>query len=667
MGKTSAVNLTIDSLKKIDQRTHVVRFDPWTYSGQENLTRAFFKVLEANVEKKLGQEVADGIRNVARFFAGVAVPVGKALGSVAPIIDAAGAGGIATASSKALESLPTKLLKDKTLEQARAHLFKLLSNMPNRLLIVIDDIDRLLADEIRQMLSMVKSLADLPNTTYVLVFDRTIVDAAMDQNSSDKQPRFLEKIVHVPLDLPPATKNGIRAMFAERLGAICGDVINREDSSWWLIIDIALAEYLRSPRDVVRLSNALAIVWPGVANEVFIADLVGIEMIRCFEPEAYRVICSSRDFLVGRGGPFREDAGEKLAAILLESFSPQRKSRAAELLTSLFPRMRAFNAFGDFHFPTSRGDSIESGRRISDPEGTDAYFRFEPPEEELSVMDIRSLRKSLEVEVDIKAFFERMRHRKHAGGSSFVGDTLDAIAAILRENPDIDTEPLIGHLFRNCDGILLKSDPASEEAFPVDNRYRMHQLMPRVVLGVRSNRRFKVLNTAFSKEDTSISAELYLVELLGAEHGLFTEDPEVCSEPLLKMQEVKALAQKFLKNVRRHARSGSLKTKPQVPRILRLWNTLTVGPEVKNWVSSTLRANSSFAVQLAFQNMGRVHSSAAPYVYRAMNHLLDPDIYDLKVFKQSLSKATVSNAEDRRDLKKFVEILGEQQKQVTQE
>jgi predicted KAP-like P-loop ATPase len=55
----------------------------------------------------------------------------------------------------------------------------------------------------RAMFSLVKSLGDLPNIFYVLSFDEWAVSQALKSGPEPIDSEFLEKIVQVPLKLPP--------------------------------------------------------------------------------------------------------------------------------------------------------------------------------------------------------------------------------------------------------------------------------------------------------------------------------------------------------------------------------------------------------------------------------------------------------------------------------
>jgi len=86
------------------------------------------------------------------------------------------------------------------LEEQKRELAGLLTRLPQPLLVVIDDIDRLTTEEILQVFQLVKANADFPRLIYLLLFEREVVAKALNQISGDKGTEFLEKIIQVLRD-----------------------------------------------------------------------------------------------------------------------------------------------------------------------------------------------------------------------------------------------------------------------------------------------------------------------------------------------------------------------------------------------------------------------------------------------------------------------------------
>lgn len=74
--------------------------------------------------------------------------------------------------------------------------------MKTPILIGIDDLDRLTADEVRLVFQLIKANADFPNLVYLTLFQRDIVEGNLEKAKSGSGKDFLEKVVQVGFDVP---------------------------------------------------------------------------------------------------------------------------------------------------------------------------------------------------------------------------------------------------------------------------------------------------------------------------------------------------------------------------------------------------------------------------------------------------------------------------------
>jgi len=192
-------------------------------------------------------------------------------------------------------SFGAHVLDTRSLETMIDDLSSHLKSIDCRILIIVDDLDRLQPDELRQTLTLVKTFGNLPNVMHLLAYDRDIVNSALEagrslDSSSDRLPSFLEKIVQAEFDLPYPEQAGLYKLINEKLMSIFGDSPELDMEDWLLLRRTALQSYLHSPRDVLRLCNALSVIWPGVKAEIYIPDLIAIELLRHHEPATYGLI-----------------------------------------------------------------------------------------------------------------------------------------------------------------------------------------------------------------------------------------------------------------------------------------------------------------------------------------------------------------------------------------
>ena len=138
------------------RRVRIVGFNPWTWSGQDNLTRAFFAELSAQI----------GFQQTVwwRRWLGWGASKAKWLFDLIPGLQYFDVAVPYAAVGRKAAELAEALAKDeRSLEASKAALATALREVDGRVIVFIDDLDRLMPAEMRAMLSLVKSLGHLPN------------------------------------------------------------------------------------------------------------------------------------------------------------------------------------------------------------------------------------------------------------------------------------------------------------------------------------------------------------------------------------------------------------------------------------------------------------------------------------------------------------------------
>ena len=158
-GKTSFLNLAREHLK---QRVTILEFNPWMFSGTQQFALSFFTDISAQFKKRKGYEaIAQVLANYGEIVSGMSWALGPW----------AGIGGLAKLLMKKPESA----------ESLRPEVLKLLAQLDKPVVVVLDDIDRLTAPEIRDIFKLVRLTANFPRLVYVLMFDRLRVEQALSE------------------------------------------------------------------------------------------------------------------------------------------------------------------------------------------------------------------------------------------------------------------------------------------------------------------------------------------------------------------------------------------------------------------------------------------------------------------------------------------------------
>lgn len=387
-GKTSLVNMVRESLGETNPAPNVIMFNPWEWSGHQELSTAFFRELEAVLktdQRSLASELAkrfeayakalkvtvaltDAVRATATGISVAVLAAGGAtflagvlntpiVGSVIVFLGAAGV--VISQFTQATDKLASLLRRGeqetRPLDEVKGDLIAALEQYDRNILVVVDDLDRLTPKDAVRMLQIVKINADLPRMVYLLAFDlvglTNSVAAALKIDGRD----YVEKIVQAPLHLPKPGKEDLERLLTDNLDRIINlDAIRKRfDKDRWASLYLndlrapGINSYFSTPRRVLRFLSALEFDFArhldrGECN-VDAVDFIGLEALRVFEAEAYDQLPGEKAFLTGSA---TGDTGEHQRAKnsldrILGRFADEASRVAGQhILTELFPAAR---------------------------------------------------------------------------------------------------------------------------------------------------------------------------------------------------------------------------------------------------------------------------------------------------------------------------------------
>lgn len=373
-GKTTVINFIRHRLRTFDDVVEV-NFNPWRFGSEDQLILAFFETIAGSLKRKLktdGQEFGELLKKYSQ--------------ALAPV----GASGVASALGEALSRAD--------LEEHKAKIEEILAEEGKRLVVFMDDIDRLDKSEIHAVFRLVKLSADFCNTTYVLAFDETMVAAALSERyaSADAESgsSFLEKIIQVPLSLPPASQSALDTMclngLDEALKMAKVDLEEEAVSEYQRTFFESISPVLKTPRLVKRYVNAVLFSLPMVRGEVYVTDFLLSEALRVFYPKLYEFIHANRERYLcrehtsySRYGDDKKEQDAQARHGALEMLREEEQAPAAALVKVLFPRTDGSIYDGEWEQSWATGQRIASGSYF------DRYFVYSVPLADISDKELR--------------------------------------------------------------------------------------------------------------------------------------------------------------------------------------------------------------------------------------------------------------------------------------
>lgn len=315
-GKTSFINFARKGFS--EQGITVLDFNPWMFSGAEQLVDSFFIELSAQLRDNRSPDleaVAEALSDYGEAFSGLAwLPV------VGPWVERSR--GVAKYLSKLLSR------RQEGIEGKKATLEQSLARLDKPIVVVLDDIDRLDPDEIRDVFKLVRLIASLPNVVYVLSFDRKRVEQALDSQGISGRD-YLEKIVQVMNDLPQPPREALLRQIDESINLALAeiDAVGPFDEKAWpdIAIEVVLP-LVRTMRDVRRYAASVYGTVLSLGGKIALQDLLAVEAIRVFLPDTFSLMAGSVGALTEARGSFSDSA------------EPKNKTQIEALVASAEPR-----------------------------------------------------------------------------------------------------------------------------------------------------------------------------------------------------------------------------------------------------------------------------------------------------------------------------------------
>ena len=274
-GKTSFLNLINLALE--DKHVLKISFDPWSAANPEMIRREFFDL------------VADKVAAVDLKMSSLIYSYGRKL---------AGFDGRSLSWFNWVSFLRSHGSVQSSGEYQQIN--KMLSATGRKVIITIDDLDRLYAPEIIEVLKLIRNTASFSNVVYLVGYDKEYVQSAigtLNGSASD----FLDKIFQLEIPLPKrevddllvSLQDSLKEMVSEAHYVVFENTMipNGFRSRY----EKAYSGILRQGRDVVRFLNNFKIAYKLIGEEVDFECLLLLELIKFRFPNIYDLIYTQSD------------------------------------------------------------------------------------------------------------------------------------------------------------------------------------------------------------------------------------------------------------------------------------------------------------------------------------------------------------------------------------
>jgi hypothetical protein len=373
-GKSSLLSMVREDVAA-DTQWVVTEFNPWLFSDLESLVHSFFGSLKAGLP--ISDKAKDAREKLGKYTEAVA-PVGV-LGTL-----------LGVNAAPMLQKAGELIRGDVSADARRNQLENALKKLNQKVLVVVDDLDRLDPHDLLLVLKLIRLVGRLPNVYYLLAYDeRTLIDVLRRSDLAWSDPRrardYLEKIIQIRLDLPEVHHRDIEEMIDGGFSSLSTDhniALTRTDQSrLGEAYSMIMQKYLSTPRAINKYFAQINATYPLVSGQVNFIDFALISFLRTFESSVYRMIWENRsDFvklnrpsLYGKNAQVEDIKSQWLKKLHACGISDDDSQQVLEFLGWLFPAFGS-SISGSGSFLDSGG--LEARFAVGSEYHFDRYFQF---------------------------------------------------------------------------------------------------------------------------------------------------------------------------------------------------------------------------------------------------------------------------------------------------
>lgn len=267
-GKSTFLNTMKKEIKEA-KFAEIVEFNPWLCNSPEQVTQDFFATLIDKLSPK-HSTLSRNINKYAKLLNKIAKPSLSFFG-----ID--------------LDLTPS----DDSLNKLKENISDKLAKLPKKVVILIDDTDRLEGNEVFEILRLIRNTADFKNVIYIATYDKEYVTDVLKGNKIKDPSAYLEKIFQTEVHLPKTRDYLLWKILSTELDEFFYsddiDSISVEEQN--LVLKVLtnyrqikrFARHYITYRDYISKDSILA-------QDIDIRCLFWIELLQMYDKKAYDIL-----------------------------------------------------------------------------------------------------------------------------------------------------------------------------------------------------------------------------------------------------------------------------------------------------------------------------------------------------------------------------------------
>lgn len=327
-GKSSLINIVRRKLEKHEDKLPVTEFKCWWFNGEEPLVFAFLSHLNTALAGKLGI----GTKEFSKICRKILFKTESAIKAI-PLPDTlAWLPGV-------MKFLGKLFLGDKSIEGSLEKLRERIKKSNKKLVIIIDDMDRLDNEELMMMLKLIKTVGKLPNIIYIVAFDKNAVEKSINKRGIANGKRYLEKIIQTFYNTPVPYKNLLATEVIKRISKIKNLEFDKNTERYRGLLWDLILPLIITPRHVTNYCSTVNLNWRPVEDEVDFGDFLVMEALKIYDSKLFECLKENRETLCFENDRFEDEVSSENLDDIIKKIRAPDNARCKKTLLALFPKL----------------------------------------------------------------------------------------------------------------------------------------------------------------------------------------------------------------------------------------------------------------------------------------------------------------------------------------
>ncbi|NGM65434.1 P-loop NTPase fold protein [Sphingobacterium sp. SGR-19] len=276
-GKTSFINLICHALKYEESNSLVIHFNPWDANNTADIQKLFFDELSTSLANE-DRALSSSMYHYYRRLNGRSSFVGNIINNLRDL----------------------SLIFARDLDDEKRKINDMMTNLSRKVIIIIDDLDRLHNDEVIEVLRLIRNTANFGNMVYIVAYDKEYVEQSIKKLNERTYKNYLDKIFQIEIPLPKSESYFIAdALLNSLKNFIKAEEFEYIESKFVPLhfnneFEGSIASIFRNHRDIIRFANSFKLTYLLVSEEVDFAQFFYLQLLKYRYPRAYDMLYEQR-------------------------------------------------------------------------------------------------------------------------------------------------------------------------------------------------------------------------------------------------------------------------------------------------------------------------------------------------------------------------------------